>query len=209
MPPKASNPKLEEYIEKTMAKEPEERTARPNLLKNKVRILQELGKSEDLVKADKGSCIVVQDRSTYAAEGKAHLADTSTYKPLDSGGELFYCAWLPLRPSLKEGSQADPGDEPRVSLQSNPAGVVGSVATPPSGGLPLSGAQPPKGALPYAVIKNLMVHLHTILLTHMEPIQGFDIANMISETPFQCHITGASVIIIILDLYSCACQQSL
>ena len=64
MPPKASNPKLEEYIEKTMAEEPEERTPRPNLSKNEVRALQELGKSKNLVikKADKGSCIVVQDR---------------------------------------------------------------------------------------------------------------------------------------------------
>ena len=86
MPPKASNPKPDKYIEKTMAEEPEERTPRPNLSKNEERILQELGKSKDLVikKADKGSCIVIQDRSAYAAEGKAHLADTSTYKPLDS-----------------------------------------------------------------------------------------------------------------------------
>ena len=61
------------------AEEPEERTPRPNLSKNEVRALQELGKSKNLVikKADKGSCIVVQDRSTYAAEGRAHLADTS------------------------------------------------------------------------------------------------------------------------------------
>ena len=36
-----------------------------------------------LIKADKGSCIVVQDPSTVE-EGKAHLADTSTYKLLDS-----------------------------------------------------------------------------------------------------------------------------
>ena len=71
MLPKASNLKLEEYIQKMMAEEPEERTPRPNLLKNEVRILQELGKSKNLVikKAVKGSCIVVQDRSTYAAEG--------------------------------------------------------------------------------------------------------------------------------------------
>ena len=40
----------------------------------------------DLVikKADKGSCIVVQDRSTYISKGSSHLADASTYKPLDS-----------------------------------------------------------------------------------------------------------------------------
>ena len=43
-------------------------------------------KNKDIVikKADKGGCIVVQDRSSYVSEGRAHLADTSTYKPLDS-----------------------------------------------------------------------------------------------------------------------------
>ena len=85
-PPKASNKKLEKYIEKTLAEEPEERTPRPNLSKNEMKTLQELGKNRDLVikKGDKGSCIVIQDRSTYAAEGKSHLADTSTYMPIDS-----------------------------------------------------------------------------------------------------------------------------
>ena len=85
-PPKASNPKLEEYIEKTLAEEPERRHPKPNLSKKEARTLQELGKNRDLVikKADKGSCIVIQDRSTYVAEGKSHLADTSTYKPLES-----------------------------------------------------------------------------------------------------------------------------
>ena len=85
-PPKASNKKLEESIEKTLAEEPEERTPRPNRSKKEMKTLQELGKSRDLVikKADKGSCIVIQDRSTYVAEGKSHLADTSTYKPIDS-----------------------------------------------------------------------------------------------------------------------------
>ena len=29
-------------------------------------------------KADKGSCIVVQDRRSYVSEGKSHLDDTST-----------------------------------------------------------------------------------------------------------------------------------
>ena len=77
---------LEDYIEATIAEEPEERTPKPNLSKNETRILQELGKNRDLVikKADKGSCIVVQDRSIYISEGSSHLADTSTYKPLDS-----------------------------------------------------------------------------------------------------------------------------
>ena len=85
MPPKASNLKLEEHREIT-AEEPEERTPRPNLSKNEARILHELGKNRHLVfkKTEKGSCIVVQDRSTCVAEGKTHLDDTSTYKPLDS-----------------------------------------------------------------------------------------------------------------------------
>ena len=86
MPPKASNPKLEDYIEATMAEEPELRTPKPNLSKKEARILQELSKNRDIVikKADKGSCIVVQDRRSYVSEGKSHLDDTSTYKPLDS-----------------------------------------------------------------------------------------------------------------------------
>ena len=51
-----------------------------------MKILEELGKTRDLVikKADKGSCIVEQDRSTYVAEGRNHLADTFTYRPLDA-----------------------------------------------------------------------------------------------------------------------------
>ena len=63
IPPKA-NKMLEDYIEATIAEEPEERTPKPNLSKNETRILQELGKNRDLVikKAEKGSCIVVQDR---------------------------------------------------------------------------------------------------------------------------------------------------
>ena len=85
-PPRASNPALEEYIEKTLAEEPEQKTPKPNLSRNEMKILLELGKNKDLVikKADKGSCIVVQDRSTYVEEGKSHLADLSTYRPLDS-----------------------------------------------------------------------------------------------------------------------------
>ena len=80
MPPKASNPKLEEYIEKTTAEEPKERTPRPDLSKNEAWILQELGKNRHFVfkKAEKGSCIVVQERSTCVAEGKTHLDDSST-----------------------------------------------------------------------------------------------------------------------------------
>ena len=56
MPPKASNPKLEEYIEKTLAEEPKENTPKPNLSKKEMKILEELGKTRDLVikKADKG-----------------------------------------------------------------------------------------------------------------------------------------------------------
>ena len=61
-----------------MKQEPEERT---NLCKNETRILQELGKNRDI--AEKGSCIVVQDRFAYISEGSLHLADASTYKPLD------------------------------------------------------------------------------------------------------------------------------
>ena len=58
MPPKASNPKLEEYIKKTLAEEPEENTLKPYHSKKEMKILEELGKTRDLVikKANKGSC---------------------------------------------------------------------------------------------------------------------------------------------------------
>ena len=71
-----SNPKLEEYIEKTLAEEPEENTPKPNLSKKEMKFLEELGKTRDLVieKANKASCIVVQDRSIYVAEGKTYFS---------------------------------------------------------------------------------------------------------------------------------------
>ena len=80
LPPKASNPKLEDYIEATMAEEPELRTPKPNLSSPYPTRIRNIV----IKKADKGSCIVVQDRRSYVSEGKSHLADTSTYKPLDS-----------------------------------------------------------------------------------------------------------------------------
>ena len=85
IPPKP-NKMLEDYIEATIAEEPEVRTPKLNLFKNETRILQELGKNRDIVikKADKESCIVVQDGSTYISEGSSHLADATAYKPLDS-----------------------------------------------------------------------------------------------------------------------------
>ena len=60
---------------------------KPNPSKKDMKISKEYyGKTIDLVikKSDKGSCIVVQDWSTYVAEGKSHLANTSTYRPLDA-----------------------------------------------------------------------------------------------------------------------------
>ena len=48
-----------------------------------MKILQEIAKNKDIV-IKKGSCIVVEDHLSYVSEGRAHLADTSTYKPLDS-----------------------------------------------------------------------------------------------------------------------------
>ena len=56
----------------------------------------------------------------------------------------FYRAWLPPRLCHKETrrSRRLRGQEP-LSPRSPPAEVVGSAATPPFGGSPLSGAQPP------------------------------------------------------------------
>ena len=63
--PRKANKVLEDYIEATIVQPTSRR-----------RILHELV----IKKADKGSCIIVQDRSTYISEGSSHLADASTYK---------------------------------------------------------------------------------------------------------------------------------
>ena len=46
MPPKASNPKLEEYIEKTLAEEAEENTPKPNLSKKEMKSWKSLVRLE-------------------------------------------------------------------------------------------------------------------------------------------------------------------
>ena len=83
-PPRASNPKLKEYITAVTEEPPQVRSPKDNLSKREQLALQQVSQDKSLVikKADKGSCIVVQDRTTYISEGKAHLANTSTHKPL-------------------------------------------------------------------------------------------------------------------------------
>ena len=84
IPPRASNSKLEEYITAITEDCPQVRSLKSNLSEKEHLALQRVSRDKSLIikKADKGSCIVVQDRTTYSSEGKTHLADTSTYKPL-------------------------------------------------------------------------------------------------------------------------------
>lgn len=57
---------------------------RPNLKKAEEIAIKQLSRDESLVirKADKGSVVVVEDRSNYIADGLAHLADKEIYRPL-------------------------------------------------------------------------------------------------------------------------------
>ena len=68
-------------------------------------------------------------------------------------GELFYCAWLPLRPSLKEGPHSDPGDcEVRDPCRCSPTQQKewsGASPHPPPGGCPFQGPRPLRGLYPH------------------------------------------------------------
>ena len=67
-------------------------------------------------------------------------------------GELFYCTWLPLRPSLKEGPHADPGDcEGRNPCRHSPTQqkkLSGASPHPSPGGCPFQGPCPLTGLYP-------------------------------------------------------------
>jgi len=64
-----------------------------NLSHNERIALKELTNNKNLVinKADKGSTIVVQDRSNNIADGLLHLSDTSTYTPLSGDPTTHLC----------------------------------------------------------------------------------------------------------------------
>ena len=56
---------------------------RPPNIPDDIRLaINHLKQNKDLVirEADKGSCIVIQDKSSYISEGKQHLSDDSTYR---------------------------------------------------------------------------------------------------------------------------------
>ena len=55
------------------------------LYEAETRALKELRQDSSLVikKADKGACIVVEDRDSYVSNGLAHLHDPHTYQPLE------------------------------------------------------------------------------------------------------------------------------
>ena len=58
----------------------------PNLNRAQHKALRDLASNADLVikSADKGSGIVVEDRSNYIRDGLAHLSDESVYQQIDS-----------------------------------------------------------------------------------------------------------------------------
>lgn len=57
----------------------------PNLSCREQQALHKLKKRKDIVinKADKGSCIVIEDTDTYIRNGREHLANSNIYEPLD------------------------------------------------------------------------------------------------------------------------------
>jgi len=85
-PPPASNPNLEKYIsltESALSSLPIPHTY-PNLFQTKLKALHTLRRMKDLTirKEDKGSCIVVEDTSSYIDNRIAHLQNTSIYRML-------------------------------------------------------------------------------------------------------------------------------
>ena len=85
-PPASSNPNLEKYISLTTAalsSLPMPHT-HPNLSLQELESLNSLKRNKDFTikKADKGSCIVVEDTSNYIDNGIAHLQDTTIYRKL-------------------------------------------------------------------------------------------------------------------------------
>ena len=57
-----------------------------NLSRREQQTLSKLEKRKDIVinKADKGSCIVIEDTHTYIENGREHLANDKIYEPLDT-----------------------------------------------------------------------------------------------------------------------------
>ena len=81
-PPRSRNQHLEDYIEALSTDTPKLCThASNNLSQPEHKALERISKCKDIVikPADKGSCIVVQDTTTYIKEGLEHLSDPNTY----------------------------------------------------------------------------------------------------------------------------------
>ena len=84
-PPKAS-PDVEHYLSSLTPSLSNITTRKhsPNLDRGERAALKEL-KSADIVirNADKGSCVVIENRSTYIQDGLAHLSDASIYEQIN------------------------------------------------------------------------------------------------------------------------------
>ena len=86
-PPRAS-PDIESYLSRTRSEVEElpEVSRRDNMSIELRRALNTLSRDESLVikAADKGSGIVVEDRSSYISDGLEHLSDVTIYSPVET-----------------------------------------------------------------------------------------------------------------------------
>lgn len=86
-PPPSNIPELEQYISltKELLLAETHITHSSNLSPELWDTLKALEKRTEFVikKADKGACIVIENRSDYIEKGLSHLADRRTYKPLE------------------------------------------------------------------------------------------------------------------------------
>lgn len=85
--PPPADTETENYLEHMPSKfnAMEQRPLRPNLNKAERAAMKELTRAEIIIKkADKGSCLVVENRSDYINDGLSHLSDSSIYQPIDS-----------------------------------------------------------------------------------------------------------------------------
>ncbi len=91
VPPKAST-EIEQYLQtiKDTINDLSPKTTFPNLSQPERQAINELYNNENLIikSADKGSGIVVEDRSKYIEAGIAHLSDNTIYEKIDSDPTL-------------------------------------------------------------------------------------------------------------------------
>ncbi len=124
IPPRAS-PQTETYID-SLPTRLDDITTRPhryNLRKSEIAALRELQKDHTIVikKADKGSCIVVEDTSKYVEDGMQHLSDTNIYQelPTDPTPQLAHAINTYTRTIHKKGRTSSHSLSPNKSEPNN------------------------------------------------------------------------------------------